>query len=124
MNTRSIVSVLSLTAVVAVWTMAVPDSTLAGRGNGPTGLIYVESQDLYYETIGLTDLPPDQGPFQVLFVDLDDEGNIVSAVTEYGPGDPGYVGGRWEAYIFDSNGDLVTVRYFECPLLPPGRETP
>jgi len=123
-NTRSIVSVLSFMAVVAVGTIAMPDPALAGRGNGPTGLIYVESQELYYQTIGLTDLPPDEGPFQILIVGLDDDGNIVSAVTEYGPGDPEYVGGRWEAYIFDSAGDLVTVRYFECPLLGPGRESP
>ena len=123
MNIRSIVSVLSFTAVVVIGAMAVPDATLAGRGNGPTGVIYVESQDLYYQTIGLKDLPPN-GPFQVLIVDLDEDGNIVSAVTEYGPGDPEYVGGRWEAFIYDADGYLVTIRYFECPLLPPGSETP
>lgn len=117
---------LACVFAIAVTALAVafPSVTLAGRGNGPTGVIYVESQDLYYDTIGLTDLPPEKGPFQLLIVDLDAEGNIVSAVTEYGPGDPGYVGGRWEAWIFDSEGELVATRYFECPLLPPGREQP
>lgn len=124
MNTRSIAAVLGMTSAVAVMTMASPDGALAGRGNESTGVIYVESQDLYYDTLGLTDLPPDQGPFQLLIVDLDEDGNIVSAVTDYGPGDTEYVGGRWEAYIFDSNGDLINIRYFECPLLPPGRESP
>jgi hypothetical protein len=44
--------------------------------------------------------------------------------TEFGPGDPGYVGGRWWV---DGNGngemDDEDV-YFLCPLLGPGREEP
>jgi hypothetical protein len=115
--------VLCFAAAVAVLTLASPAVTLAGRGNGPTGTIYVTSQGLYFDTIGLADLP-DEGPFQTLIVNLDSEGNIVSAVTEYGPGDEGYVGGRWEAYVFDVDGNLVAVRHFECPLLGPGRDAP
>jgi hypothetical protein len=110
-------------ATVAALMVAAPASALAGRGNGPTGVIYVISQDLYYDTIGLTDLPP-KGPFQLLIVDLDEDGNIVSAVTDYGPGDREYVGGRWEAEIYNAGGVLVDTRYFECPLLPPGRDAP
>jgi hypothetical protein len=123
MNRRKLVPVLCTTVAVVALTLALPASALAGRGNGPVGVIYVTSQDLYYDTIGLGDLPP-HGPFQMLIVDLDSDGNIVSAITDYGPGDPEYVGGRWEAWIYDSNGDLVAIRYFECPLLPPGREEP
>lgn len=108
---------------VPVLAMALPSLTVAGRGNGPTGLIYVATQDLYYDTIGLMDLP-DKGPFQTLVVDLDSDGNIVSAVTDYGPGDTGYLGGRWEAWIYDSDGMLMGIRHFECPLLPPGRDEP
>ena len=37
-----------------------------------------------------------------------------------GPGDPGYVGGRWKE---DFDGDN-TFHYFLCPLLGPGRDTP
>ena len=122
MNTRKLALGLCFAAAVAALMVTSPTSALAGRGNGPTGVIYVASQDLYYDTIGLTDLPPDKGPFQLLLVDLDEDGNIVSAITEYGPGDRGYVGGRWEAWIFDVDGELVNIRYFECPLLPPGRD--
>jgi len=113
---------LALLAVVAVLAVR-PSQALAGRGNGPVGTIYVESQGLYYDTIGLTDLP-EHGPFQILCVFLDESGAIEFAVTDFGPGDRGYKGGRWEAYIFDHNGNPVAVRHFECPLLGPGRESP
>jgi len=52
------------------------------------GVIYVANQDMYYDTLGLTDLPQ-EGPFQELFVFLDEEGVIQFAMTEYGPGNPG-----------------------------------
>ena len=43
------------------------------------------------------------------------------AMTQYGPGDPGYVGGRWwvdaNANGYQDEGDS----FFLCPLLPPGR---
>ncbi|MCH8285289.1 hypothetical protein IIB79_02015 [candidate division KSB1 bacterium] len=38
-----------------------------------------------------------------------------SLITEFGPGDHGYVGGRWELTM--PNGDVV---HFVCPLLGPG----
>jgi hypothetical protein len=111
--------VLAASAVVA----SAPSQALAGRGNGPVGVIYVTGQDLYFDTIGLKDLPQ-RGPFQALYVVVDDDGNIVDARTEYGPGDQGYVGGRWEAFIVDLDMNPVAIRYFECPLLGPGREEP
>ena len=114
---------LLLSAIAVTVLATAPSLTQAGRGNGPTGLIYVAGQDLYYDTIGLFDLP-DKGPFQLLMVVVDGDGNILSAVTDYGPGDPEYVGGRWEAEIYDTSGNLLTIRHFECPLLPPGREEP
>ena len=86
-----------------------------GRGSGP--IIYVTSQDLYFDSIVRTDLPP-EGPFQLLIPT--DEG----LETEFGPGDVGYLGGRW---WIDVNGDGMQDsgdKYFMCPLLPPGRETP
>lgn len=99
---------------------AAPSPVFAGRGNGPVGMIYVASQGLYYETMTLTDLPQ-KGPFQELDVVVDGDGNILTAMTEYGPGDPGYLGGRWEAYIYDQKMNLLMVHYFECPLLGPGQ---
>ena len=124
MTKKSYVWGLSVVLLAAVAVLAVaPSHARAGRGNGPVGTIYVESQGLYYDTLGLTDLP-ERGPFQTLLVFLNEDGAIEFAVTEYGPGDRGYVGGRWEAYIFDHDGQPVMVRHFECPLLGPGREAP
>jgi hypothetical protein len=57
---------------------------------------------------------PFQGRFQL----------IENGVTEFGPGDPGYLGGRWWE---DTNGNGVmdeTDHYFLRPLLGPGREAP
>jgi len=50
--------------------------------------------------------------------------NEANGTTEFGPGDPGYLGGRWWE---DTNGNGIqdaTDHYFLCPLLPPGRTTP
>jgi hypothetical protein len=80
-------------------------------------VIYVTGQGLYYDSIVGPELPP-RGPFQKL------EAGPMGLQTEFGPGDRGYVGGRW---WLDANGndemddgDL----FFSCPLLGPGRETP
>ena len=78
------------------------------------GMIYVTSQDLFYDTFVVRDPLPMRGPFQLL------ENNT----TEYGPGQPGYLGGRWWE---DLNGNGVQDEddhYFLCPLLPPGRSAP
>jgi len=88
-----------------------------GRGTGP--IIYVESQGLYYDSIALTDLPP-EGPFQQLFTDV----GLTGLITEFGPGDGGYVGGRWWV---DVNGNAMMDEgdaFFLCPLLGPGRLAP
>ena len=96
--------------------LSVPDP-LPGRGNGALGTVYVSSQGLYYDTFVSADTLPYRGPFQKL-----DNG-----VTEFGPGDPGYLGGRW--WIDDGDGIMEPPWeggdvYLLCPLLPPGRETP
>jgi len=90
----------------------------AGRGNGPVGSIYVTSQGLYYETFAAADPLPMKGNFQKL--------EIVNgqAQTEFGPGTPGYLGGRWWV---DSNGDDIMNEgdhFFLCPLLGPGQTSP
>ncbi len=44
--------------------------------------------------------------------------------ADYGPGDPGYPGGRWWLDA-DGNGKMdEDDHYSSCPLLGPGRENP
>ena len=83
----------------------------ANRGNGVLGEVYVSSQGLYYDTFVSAKKLPNKGRFQLL------EGGV----TEFGPGDQGYVGGRWWIDT-DGNGERDdTDTYLLCPLLPPGR---
>lgn len=89
-------------------------SAKGGRA-ASTGVVYVTSQGLYYDTFAAQDpLPSTNGPFQLL----------ANGQTEFGPGDPGYLGGRWWV---DTNGNGMqdaSDHYFLCPLLGPGRPTP
>lgn len=104
-------AVLFIVAIIALVTV-IPAS--AGRGNGPTGVVFVTSQGLYYDTFVARDPLPFKGKFQ----------KIENGMTEFGPGDPGYLGGRWWE---DTNGNGImdaTDHYFLCPLLGPGRLTP
>jgi hypothetical protein len=112
----------SLTMLAAVFLAAVMMVTpvFAGRGNTETGLIYVASQGLYYDTFATADLPM-HGRFQQLFPGAGPGG---VALTMYGPGEPGHLGGRWwvdanENGVMDE-GDA----FFLCPLLGPGRTEP
>jgi hypothetical protein len=78
------------------------------------GVVYVTSQGLYYDTFVTADPLPMHGRFQL----------IQNGMTEFGPGDPGYLGGRWWE---DLNGNGVQDEedhFFLCPLLGPGRITP
>jgi hypothetical protein len=108
--------------------------TIPGLAGGPPPgvpgerarpVIYVTSQGLYYDSIVGPALPP-KGPFQQLFPPGTNPdwpiGTTLS--TEFGPGNPGYVGGRWWV---DANGDGEMNEgdaFFSCPLLGPGRESP
>jgi hypothetical protein len=79
-----------------------------------TGVVFVTSQGLYYDTFVAQDPLPPNGKFQLL----------ANGATELGPGDPGYLGGRWWE---DLNGNGLQDEgdhFFLCPLLPPGRPTP
>jgi hypothetical protein len=96
--------VVMMMAAVAV----IPAS--ANRGDGALGEVYVSSQGLYYDTFVSAQQLPMHGRFQKL-----DNG-----VTEFGPGDQGYVGGRW--WIDDGDGIMGPEDTFLlCPLLGPGR---
>ena len=80
-------------------------------------MILVTSQGVVYDSIVGPNLPM-KGRFQKLIVDPGD----MSLSTEFGPGDPGYLGGRW---WIDVNGDNVMDagdKYFSCPLI--GVHTP
>ena len=106
-------------AAAAVATVGVMLALSTGRaaGDDPSRgdvVVFVTSQQLYYDSIVNGPLPP-RGPFQLL------EMGPNGLQTEFGPGDLGYVGGRW---MMDKSGDGVIDTYFSCPLLPPGRENP
>jgi hypothetical protein len=105
-----VVLVLALVAVIPV---------AAGRGNETPGVIYVTSQGLYFDTFVVVDPLPMKGRFQELRPMEDGPSH-----TDFGPGDPGYLGGRW--WVDENgNGEMdAEDHYFLCPLLGPGRETP
>lgn len=115
MNMKKIVSVTTIVAAAAfVTTSAVAEDRTTGRGTGP--VVYVESQGLFYDSIVLADLPPN-GRFQELKPMVGPSG----LATEFGPGDVGYLGGRW---WIDANGNGYMDAgdaFFLCPLLGPGR---
>jgi len=85
-----------------------------GLGPGLDLTVYVESQGLYYDSFVKADLPAN-GPFQKL--------TVVDGMlpTEFGPGDVGYLGGRW--YVDVNNNGVMDEGEpaFICPLLGPGR---
>ncbi len=107
----TVLMVLVMIAAVSV----IPAS--AARGHGALGMVYVSSQGLWYDTFVTADPLPMHGRFQKL------EGGV----TEFGPGDPGYLGGRWwidnpEAGIVGEMDPEDT--FLLCPLLGPGYELP
>jgi len=89
-------------------------STARGGRAATTGVVYVTSQGLYYDTFVARDPLPMEGKFQLL----------VNGTTEFGPGDPGYLGGRWWEDLNENGVQDAGDHFFLCPLLPPGRPTP
>jgi hypothetical protein len=106
-------SLFLLVVIAALMAPTVPAYAHGGRPQAP-GVIYVSSQGLYYDTYTVVQSLPMKGRFQLL----------QSGITQYGPGQPGYLGGRWWV---DVNGDGIQDAgdlFFLCPLLGPGRATP
>lgn len=83
-------------------------------GHRTPGIVYVTSQGLYYDTFVVKDPLPMNGRFQLL----------VNGQTEFGPGQPGYLGGRWWEDLNGTGVQDAGDHFFLCPLLPPGRPTP
>jgi hypothetical protein len=104
---------LILLVVLALALIAVIPAS-ANRGDGALGVVYVSSQDLYFDTFVSAETLPMHGRFQ----------KLEAGVTEFGPGDQGYVGGRW---WIDGNGNDIMDEgdtFLLCPLLGPGRTSP
>jgi len=104
-------SVLFVVLVISLMTVA---PAYANRGDGALGTVYVSSQGLYYDTFVSAQVLPMHGKFQ----------KLENGVTEFGPGTPGYLGGRW---WIDNNGNDIQDEgdtFLLCPLLGPGRTTP
>jgi hypothetical protein len=95
---------------------AVTSNQPAARGGraGSSGVVYVTSQGLYYDTFVSKDPLPMEGKFQLL----------ANGQTEFGPGDPEYLGGRWWEDVNPNGIQDAGDHFFLCPLLPPGRPTP
>jgi hypothetical protein len=115
-------------AITAALVMAVAAPALAGGGPPPRDpvngdrvrvVVYVESQGLFFESIVGPNLPPN-GPFQEL---RPGDGPGGTLATEFGPGDPGYVGGRWWVDANDSGEMDEGDAFFSCPLLGKGSAT-
>lgn len=83
-------------------------------GDRTPGVVYVTSQGLYYDTFVVKDPLPMQGRFQLL----------ANTQTEFGPGQPGYLGGRWWEDTNENGVQDEGDHFFLCPLIPPGRLTP
>jgi hypothetical protein len=100
-------------AVAVALTIVVTAVAGGGRPNA-SGVVYVTSQGLYYDTFVTSDPLPMQGKFQLL----------ENGQTEFGPGDPGYLGGRWWEDLNHNGVQDAGDHFFHCPLVGPGRETP
>jgi hypothetical protein len=107
---------VALSLVITVPTALATRGGEGGRGDGP--IIYVTGQGLYYDSIVTADPLPWKGPFQKL------EPVGMELHTKFGPGDPGYVGGRWWVDMNGNGFQDAGDHYFLCPLLGPGRDTP
>ena len=116
MKLMKIIGVATMLAASAMMaTNALAENPGKGRGSGP--VIYVTSQGLFYDSIVLTELPM-KGRFQQLSM------GQFGLETEFGPGNVGYLGGRW---WLDANGNGYMDEedaFFMCPLLGPGRSAP
>jgi hypothetical protein len=105
-------------AALVATTVAHGNERVTGRGHPGAPVVFVTSQGLYYDSIVVADPLPMKGRFQQL---IPGENGLS---TEFGPGEVGHLGGRWWIDL-DENGEMdASDKFFLCPLLGPGRETP
>ncbi|WNC71972.1 hypothetical protein RGQ13_17915 [Thalassotalea psychrophila] len=121
MNTLKSVTAITLAGIIALTTTSVnAKERTKGRGAPEIPVIYVTSQNLYYDTLLLKELPYNgTDNFQQLQM-----AGPTGVQTEFGPTDVGYYGGRWWV---DANPNGMMDEddfYFLCPLLGPGRTEP
>ena len=119
MNRKIFTAVMAAGAITITQGLMAGDASAGGRKSSEL-VVYVSSQDLYYDSIIAARPIPAKGPFQK----LEGGGPHGGPMTEWGPGDHDYVGGRW---WMDTNGDGEMDdgdAYFVCPLLGPGRSEP
>jgi len=122
MKTLKLVTTIALAGAISLMASSVyAKERTKGRGASGTPVIYVTSQDMYFDTILLGSLPYNGTEnFQKLEMGVGPTG----AQTEFGPMDTDYFGGRWwvdanmNGYMDDED------VYFLCPLLGPGRTEP
>jgi hypothetical protein len=107
------VTSLIIAAILAATPSSAKDRE-TGRGTGP--VVFVTSQGVYYDSIVVADPLPMKGRFQQLIPDM----NGLS--TEYGPGQPGHLGGRWWVDLNENEIMDDEDHFFLCPLLGPGRD--
>ena len=121
MKTFKLISMIALAGTVSLMSSSIfAKERTKGRGASGLPVIYVTSQDKYFDTILLGDLPYNgTDNFQLLEMD-----GPTGVQTEFGPRDTEYYGGRWWV---DANLDGYMDEddvYFLCPLLGPGRNNP
>lgn len=119
MSKFKLVTAIALAGVISLMTTSVyAKERTKGRGAPGIPVIYVTSQDMYYDTLLLGDLPYNGTMnFQQLQPGMGPSG----VQTEFGPGDTEYFGGRWWVDANENGYMDEEDIYFLCPLLGPGR---
>ena len=113
-------STRQITCMASFIVLSLIGGAIAGVPNGGNpappadGAVFVTSQGLTYNTFAAVLQLPPVGPFQLLVM------TPQGSVTEFGPGDPGYLGGRWWVDVNADGEQDPQDMYFLCPLLPPG----
>lgn len=112
-----LVAAVSLTFALPAYAADPPAE--GGRDHAPTlGVIYVTSQGLYYDTFVPVEVLPWNHGNTASFQPL------ANGETPYGPGDPGYRGGRWWVDSNPNGYQDANDTFVLCPLLGPGRTSP
>jgi len=99
------------------------DNPPKGGRHGTLGVILVTSTGLYYDTfVPVQELPwnGNDESFQPLYP----QGPGEPSETPYGPGDPGFKGGRWWVDSNPNGYQDADDTFVLCPLFGPGRTSP